>query len=517
MARLAAGPRLGAASPRVRRGAMPRHVYRGFDLVLAPSRSMRSHLLDWGVERVALQPLGVDTARVPSRSRGAGLARRPRPRRGCARARLRRPLRAGEAPRRAGRRRGAARPAARAARRSAPGRCRRPASGCASLPFIADVAALASVLAGADAFVHAGDQETFGLSALEAMACGTPIVVRQAEGLAELADGACGLAVEHGTGAAFAEAIAALLAGDRPAQRRARPGAGRGQRLGAGAARRCSTTTGACSRAGRHRRRRLRRRRSKPRPCRRHDERCDATTITPSRFESERFVCVVLHDVAPSTRAACMRTLAAVAEVADVPATLLAVPRYHGERSTPELVDWLEARRRRGDELALHGWSHRDEQAPAGAVDGLRRRVYTRGEGEFWALSEREATRRIEAGIAWFREHGWPLAGFVAPAWLLGPGAWQALAMQRFEYTATLRELVHLPGRAQRHEPERRLQHVERLAAAELAALERGGRPAGARQPAAAHRAASARRRFRRRCAAPGRRCWRGRCATGGR
>jgi hypothetical protein len=63
-------------------------------------------------------------------------------------------------------------------------------------------------------------------------------------------------------------------------------------------------------------------------------------------------------------------------------------------------------------------------------------------------VSEREATRRIEAGIAWFRERGWPLAGFVAPAWLLGPGAWQALATQRFEYTATLRELVHLPGRA---------------------------------------------------------------------
>ena len=174
----------------------------------------------------------------------------------------------------------------------------------------------------------------------------------------------------------------------------------------------------------------------------------DPTTITPSRFANERFVCVVLHDVAPSTRAACMRTLAAVAEVAEVPTTLLAVPRYHGERSTPELVDWLEARRRRGDELALHGWSHRDEEPTAGAVDAFRRRVYTRGEGEFWALSEREASRRIDAGVAWFREHGWPLAGFVAPAWLLGPGAWQALAAQRFEYTATLRELVHLPGRS---------------------------------------------------------------------
>ena len=171
------------------------------------------------------------------------------------------------------------------------------------------------------------------------------------------------------------------------------------------------------------------------------------TTVTPSRFANERFVCVVLHDVAASTRAACARTLSAVAEVADVPTTLLAVPRYHGETPTPELVDWLGARSRKGDELALHGWSHRDDLAPAGTLDRLRRRFYTRGEGEFWALSEREASRRIEAGVAWFREHGWPLAGFVAPAWLLGPGAWQALATQRFEYTSTLRELVHLPGR----------------------------------------------------------------------
>jgi predicted deacetylase len=172
------------------------------------------------------------------------------------------------------------------------------------------------------------------------------------------------------------------------------------------------------------------------------------TTITPSRFEAERFVCVVLHDVASATRAACMRTLAAVAAVGDVPATLLVVPRHHGEPATPELVDWLRLRSRKGDELALHGWSHRDEESPAGLVDRLRRNVYTRGEGEFWALSEREATRRIEAGLAWFREHGFaPPAGFVAPAWLLGPGARDALATQRFEYTATLRELVHLPGK----------------------------------------------------------------------
>jgi DNA ligase D-like protein (predicted polymerase) len=60
MARLAAGARLaGAAARAAERYA--RHLYRRFDLVLAPSRSMAAHLQAWGVERVACQPLGVDT------------------------------------------------------------------------------------------------------------------------------------------------------------------------------------------------------------------------------------------------------------------------------------------------------------------------------------------------------------------------------------------------------------------------------------------------------------------------
>lgn len=166
--------------------------------------------------------------------------------------------------------------------------------------------------------------------------------------------------------------------------------------------------------------------------------------------DGARRVCVVLHDVADRTLPACDRVLAAIAEVAagrPVPVTHLAVPAYHGDRATPALAEWLSARRALGDEIALHGWSHRDERPVRGALDTLRRRHYTRSEGEFWALSRAEAAERIARGSDWFAANGWPLQGFVAPAWLLGPGAWQALAATPFAWTATLRELIVLPSR----------------------------------------------------------------------
>ena len=55
------------------------------------------------------------------------------------------------------------------------------------LPAVHDDGQLARLVASCDAFVHAGDQETFGLAALEAMACGVPVVVSARAGLGELA------------------------------------------------------------------------------------------------------------------------------------------------------------------------------------------------------------------------------------------------------------------------------------------------------------------------------------------
>ena len=222
MARLAGGRRFGASAARwAERYA--RHVYAGFDLVLAPSRSMAAHLDDWGVERVACQPLGVDTSVFLPAARDAGFRTRrgwPDDTRVLVYAGRFAPEKHLDVLADAVGRLGAPYVLLAVGAGPAPP----PTSERVVVqPFVASARELATVLASADAFVHAGDQETFGLSVLEAMACGTPAVVRDAEGLGELADGGSAIAVAGGSGADFAAAIDSLFdAGRSERSRRAR-------------------------------------------------------------------------------------------------------------------------------------------------------------------------------------------------------------------------------------------------------------------------------------------------------
>lgn len=153
-----------------------------------------------------------------------------------------------------------------------------------------------------------------------------------------------------------------------------------------------------------------------------------ASLAPPARLA----LCVSIHDVAPATWDDCVRLHDAIRAVADIPLTWLVVPRFHGSlaRSLPMeavLTGLLDA----GHELALHGYTHLDEVPLAPSMPlGQRfsRSVFTQREGEFSALDEGEARARIALGRDWFAVRGWPLAGFIAPAWLLGPGAWRALS-----------------------------------------------------------------------------------------
>lgn len=72
------------------------------------------------------------------------------------------------------------------------------------------------------------------------------------------------------------------------------------------------------------------------------------------------------------------------------------------------------------------------------------RRIYTH-EGEFYGLDEAEALLRLEAGLEVFDRHGWPVAGFVAPAWLMSEGTRQALRRLPLRYTSTPQHLYRLP------------------------------------------------------------------------
>jgi alpha-1,6-mannosyltransferase len=215
------GQRFGQAA---RRSAM-RYVarlYRRFDMVLTPSMVMVERLRLLGIERVVRQPLGVDTGIYsPHRATPALRARLGLP----AHARLlvyagrftrekRLPLLL-EAVRRLGEPyhllvigSGPDLPAAERVHR---------------LPFQDDPARLASLIGACDLLVHPGDQETFGMVVLEAMACGIPVLGTAAGGVAELVDDEVGMRVAANDAGALAEGIAAIYQRDlRALGRRAR-------------------------------------------------------------------------------------------------------------------------------------------------------------------------------------------------------------------------------------------------------------------------------------------------------
>jgi alpha-1,6-mannosyltransferase len=81
--------------------------------------------------------------------------------------------------------------------------------------FLADRSAVAALLASADVVLAPGPIETFGLAALEALACGTPVVVDAGSALPEVVGGA-GVAVPP---ARFADGVRELLARPEAARR----------------------------------------------------------------------------------------------------------------------------------------------------------------------------------------------------------------------------------------------------------------------------------------------------------
>jgi alpha-1,6-mannosyltransferase len=93
---------------------------------------------------------------------------------------------------------------------------------------IADRSAVAALLASADVVVAPGPVETFGLAALEGLACGTPVVVNAASALPEVV-GDAGVAV-RGTPEAFADGVRDIM--QRPEPQRRAAARARAERFG---------------------------------------------------------------------------------------------------------------------------------------------------------------------------------------------------------------------------------------------------------------------------------------------
>ncbi|WP_350568803.1 polysaccharide deacetylase family protein [Pseudomonas sp. H26/SER47-MNA-CIBAN-0231] len=164
--------------------------------------------------------------------------------------------------------------------------------------------------------------------------------------------------------------------------------------------------------------------------------------------EEMKAVCLVLHDVAPSTWADYQPFVEAVDALGEVPMTWLVVPDFHRHDAldaNPAFRRVLDARVARGDELALHGYYHDDQEPmPNTPRDWFMRRVYTH-EGEFYRLSREAALARLHAGLEMFQRYDWPVQGFVAPAWLMSDGTRQALRELPLSYTSEPQHLYRLP------------------------------------------------------------------------
>ena len=90
----------------------------------------------------------------------------------------------------------------------------RGASHVAALDFEREPEKLAGVIASCDAFIHANENEMFGLVVLEAMAAGLPVIGPDKGGVGELLDESIGQLARGVDPASLAEAVEALFARD---------------------------------------------------------------------------------------------------------------------------------------------------------------------------------------------------------------------------------------------------------------------------------------------------------------
>jgi predicted deacetylase len=145
----------------------------------------------------------------------------------------------------------------------------------------------------------------------------------------------------------------------------------------------------------------------------------------------DRLLLASIHDVSPRFEAEVDGLLDLLQPFVGQRLAMLVVPNHWGDAPlipgsafAAKLRGWAD----QGVEMFLHGFTHRAAAAPMTSGDRMRARWMTAGEGEFLSLSCEEAAGKIAEGRSIVEDIiGRPITGFIAPAWLYGDGAMEAL------------------------------------------------------------------------------------------
>jgi len=146
----------------------------------------------------------------------------------------------------------------------------------------------------------------------------------------------------------------------------------------------------------------------------------------------DKLLLASIHDVGPRFESEVDRLVDLLGGVlGEARFAMLVVPDHWGLAPLGEAAAFrarLRGWANQGVEMFVHGWFHKD-MADHSGLTSFKARHMTAGEGEFLGLAQEEAARRMGDGRALIEDAiGRETAGFIAPAWLYGPGALAALA-----------------------------------------------------------------------------------------
>jgi predicted deacetylase len=173
----------------------------------------------------------------------------------------------------------------------------------------------------------------------------------------------------------------------------------------------------------------------------------DFLPVLAAESPTRSFV-VSVHDVAPATREASGKIIAALRDAGVRTASLLVVPNYHRQGSAaedPDFISWLRDLEARGYEVVIHGYFHQRSRRPdEQMIEKFMTRIYTRDEGEFFDLDYEEALARIVKARDEFKAARLSPLGFVAPAWLLSAEGERAARDAGMQYTTRIDSVLDL-------------------------------------------------------------------------